>query len=70
MVARALVALIGALMVVCLFLLIRAGISYLPIGGNKDGKTKPTESPSKKPEVIIPEGYEKIYKQLKPLLED
>lgn len=70
MVARALVALIGVLMVVCLFLLIRVGISYLPIGGNKDGKTKPTESPSKKPEVIIPEGYEKIYKQLKPLLED
>lgn len=68
MVARTLVALIGVLIVVCLFLLIRAGISYLPTGKNKDSSTKPTENPAKKPEIIIPEGYGQVYKQLKPLL--
>ena len=69
MMARALVAVIGILIVICLFLLVRAGVNY--VIDKKDGKNKkttPTESPTKKPEIIIPEGYEKIYKQLEPLL--
>lgn len=69
MFARALVAVIGILIVVCLFLLVRAGVNYvMDSKSGKDKKAKPTESPTKKPEIIVPEGYEKIYKQLEPLL--
>ena len=71
MMARALVAVIGILIVVCLFLLVRAGVSYIiDIKDGKNKKTAPTETPAKKPEILIPEGYEKIYKQLEPLLDE
>lgn len=69
--ARALVSVIGILIIICLFLLVRAGVSY--IMGSRSGKDKKavsTESPSKKSEIIVPEGYEKIYKQLEPLLSE
>lgn len=69
--ARALVAIIGILIIICLFLLVRAGVNYILSSKNsKDKKAAATESPTKKPEIIVPEGYEKIYKQLESLLED
>lgn len=69
--ARALVAIIGILIIICLFLLVRAGVNYILSSKNsKDKKAAVTESPTKKPEIIVPEGYEKIYKQLESLLED
>lgn len=68
--ARALVAIIGILIIICLFLLVRASVNYILNSKNsKDKKAVPTESPTKKPDIIIPEGYEKIYKQLEPLME-
>lgn len=66
MIARALVALVAVLFTVCVILSVRLGVKY--ITSTKDKKeVKATESPTKEPEFIIPEGYGKIYRKLLPL---
>jgi len=68
MLARALVAVIGILIIVCLFFLVRAGVNYV-MQNQKEKKTEATKEPEEKKEVIIPDGYEKIYKKLMALKE-
>ena len=69
MIARALVALIGILFVICVFLLVRLGVNRFLAGNNKE-TPKPSETPTKEPQIIVPEGYEEIYSKLLLLKED
>jgi len=69
MIARALVALIGILFVICVFLLVRLGVNRFLAGNNKE-TPKPSEAPTKESQIIVPEGYEEIYSKLLLLKED
>lgn len=60
-IARIVLAVVGILMLVGVFFLVRMGISHIT-GGDKEPEM--TQTPTKKPKVIVPEGYEDIYKKL------
>ncbi|HBA96629.1 MAG TPA: hypothetical protein DCZ23_00835 [Lachnospiraceae bacterium] len=64
-IARAVLAVAGILIIIGLFFLVKFGASY--IMGIGSGEAKSTQAPTSKPEVIIPEGYQNIYKKLKAL---
>lgn len=60
-IARIVLAVVGILMVVGMFFLVRMGVFYIT-GNSKSPET--TEAPTKKPKAIVPEGYEDVYKKL------
>lgn len=71
MIARAVVAVAGVLIITGLFLLIRMGVSFV-IGDDKKDKAdvaSVTQKPTEAPRFIVPEGYDEVYEELVALKE-
>lgn len=62
-IARIIAAVVGLLMIAGLVFLASMGIGYI-IKSNDSSNIKATQAPTKRPEVIIPDGYEDIYNKL------